>query len=65
MAAYRRTHAQILLFTDEGELGPGLPDMERRTAELEAGSTDFSAIQPPVFCFDIARDRPFRCRAGS
>ena len=28
VAAYRRTHAQILLFTDEGELGPGLPDKE-------------------------------------
>ena len=25
-AAYRRTHAQILLFTDEGELGPRMPD---------------------------------------
>ena len=24
VAAYRRIHAQILLFTDEGELGPGL-----------------------------------------
>ena len=28
VAAYRRTHAQILLFTDEGELGPGLQDKE-------------------------------------
>ena len=25
VAAYRRIHAQILLFTDEGEMGPGLP----------------------------------------
>ena len=28
VAAYRRTHAPILLFTDEGELGPGLQDKE-------------------------------------
>ena len=28
VAAYRRTHAQILLFTDEGALGPGLQDKE-------------------------------------
>ena len=28
VAAYRRTHAQILLFADEGELGPGLQDKE-------------------------------------
>lgn len=28
VAAYRRTHAQILLFADEGELGPGLRDIE-------------------------------------
>ena len=28
VAAYRRTHARILLFTDEGELGPRLPDKE-------------------------------------
>ncbi len=27
-AAYRRTHAQILLFTDEGEGGPKLQDRE-------------------------------------
>lgn len=27
-AAYRRTHAQILLFADEGPLGPGLQDKE-------------------------------------
>jgi transposase len=27
-AAYRRTHAQILLLTDEGEWGPGLQDNE-------------------------------------
>ena len=25
-AAYRRTHAQVLLWADEGEAGPGLPD---------------------------------------
>ena len=30
VAAYRRTHAQILLFTDEEELGPGLPDERSR-----------------------------------
>ena len=28
VATYRRTHAQILLFADEGELGPGLQDKE-------------------------------------
>jgi len=28
VAAYRRTHAQILLLTDEGEQGPGLQDKE-------------------------------------
>ncbi len=28
VAAYRRTHAQILLLTDEGEHGPGLQDKE-------------------------------------
>ena len=28
VAAYRRTHAQILLLTDEEELGPGLQDKE-------------------------------------
>jgi transposase len=27
-AAYRRTHAQVLLWVDEGELGPGLIDRE-------------------------------------
>mgnify|MGYP000163889313 CR=1 FL=1 len=27
-AAYRRTHAQILLFADEGDAGPGLLDSE-------------------------------------
>ena len=27
-AAYRRTHAQILLFADEGDLGPRLQDKE-------------------------------------
>jgi len=28
VAAYRRTHAQILLLTDEGEHGPGFQDKE-------------------------------------
>ena len=28
VAAYRRTHAQILLFADEGQQGPGLQDKE-------------------------------------
>ena len=36
VAAYRRTHAQIRLFTDEGEPEPGLPDNKAVRREVTA-----------------------------
>jgi len=33
VAAYRRTHAQILLLTDEGEHGPGFQDQTQNDTE--------------------------------
>ena len=63
VAAYRRTHAQILLFTDEGELGPGLQDKE---AAERVGVNHRTVSRLRQRCvesgLEAALDREPRCR---
>ena len=63
VAAYRRTHAQILLFTDEGELGPGLQDKE---AALRVGVNHRTVSRLRQRCvergLEAALEREPRCR---